>query len=53
MAFIMLPLEFLHTAAWAENWSLMAMSKFTLKVPVEGGDQSSFGEGEVEFQTAA
>jgi hypothetical protein len=31
----------------------MAMSKFTLKVPVEGGDQSSFGEGEVEFQTAA
>jgi hypothetical protein len=49
----MLPLKFLHTAAWAEKLSLMAVSKFTLKEPARGGVQDSFGDGELEFQTAA
>jgi hypothetical protein len=47
------PLESLHIAAWTENYFLIAVSKFILNEPAEGGDHNSFVIGEEDFQAAA
>ena len=41
MSLMIVPLESLQTAAWAEKLSRMAVSKLILKEPLSGGDQTS------------